>query len=49
MWILAGVCCGRGTRSPGSQFALERWEVTDEPVEEGRFEIIGVLTEKNED
>jgi hypothetical protein len=24
---------------------LEQWEVTDEPVEEGRFEIVGVLKE----
>jgi hypothetical protein len=38
-----------GEQVPGSQFALKRWDVTDEPVEEGRFEIIGVLTEKDED
>jgi ribosomal protein S27E len=36
-----------GEQIPGGPFVLDRWDVTDEPVEEGRFEIIGVL--KDED
>ena len=34
-----------GERIPGRPFVLESWSVTDEPVEEGRFEIVGVLKE----
>jgi hypothetical protein len=37
-----------GEQVPGRSFALERWDVTDEPVGEGRFKIIGVLTEQDE-
>jgi hypothetical protein len=37
-----------GEQVPGKPFVLKRWDVTDEPVEDGRFEIIGVLTEETE-
>jgi hypothetical protein len=44
---LGGHVLRPGDLVPGTPFVLERWDVTDEPAEEGRFEIIGVLTEKD--
>jgi hypothetical protein len=32
-----------GDSLPGTDFVLEEWEVTDEPVQEGLFGIVGVL------
>jgi hypothetical protein len=42
---LGGHVLRPGEQVPAKPFLLERWDVTDEPVEEGRFEIVGVLKE----
>ena len=41
---LGGHVLRPGERVPGNALVLDRWNVTDEPVE-GRFEIVGILKE----
>jgi hypothetical protein len=40
---LGGVGLRPGDRIPGKTFAIERWDVTDRPVEGGRFGVVAIL------